>query len=233
MDTVSNGIWWRIGITSVAVTAGMLLYLEMYWDQVFNYMEWEYNYESGPEEPVYHANDNTDCRAVVQDLYEKADYVWSMAQENSQHLLGYYNAVLELQEAHEFELVDNSQFQDWVFHDWSTEDGDKPDFTDYFNEYFVTADGATPVYLRDIDQVSEAMDALYKYRTEVGLESGWTTEADLGFLEDQDYSECSNNTQELVEIYLKFINEDGTDHTFEDQESMLESLTNWMDVFYS
>ena len=85
--------------------------------------------------------------------------------------------------------------------------------------------------MRTLDQMEDAMAALYDYRVSLGLEAMVVARRRLGALPPADFSMCTENTQSLGEVYYDY-QMDALDFTYENQKPMLDSLEAWIEETY-
>ena len=84
--------------------------------------------------------------------------------------------------------------------------------------------------MRTLDQMSDAIDALFRYRADAGLEAEAMARRRLSILwiDPEEYAMCSENTQALGDIYVQFMGDSG-DLRALNYAGMLNSLITWLE----
>ena len=71
-----------------------------------------------PPEPIFNSRDNEDCITVVEGYYESSVNSFEYTQRDNAKLEQSYNNILDRQRRYGVNLVNNSEFRDWVLSDW-------------------------------------------------------------------------------------------------------------------
>ena len=150
--------------------------------------------------------------------YKEADNAWSENQKNVAKLEESYQGILDRQQKYNIQLVGNEAFFEWTTSDFSTSwyaknnpDAEPPKLDNDMIHTFVEApNGSGMKRLKDIDDVDDAIRALYWFRENHGLEDSYYA-PEREYWKGKDVY-CSNQSYELNEIYSQYINQNAYDY---------------------
>ena len=94
---------------------------------------------------------------------------------------------------------------------------------------------SAPKLLRTIDQMEDAMRALYWYRVQLNLEHPVIfrrRQLDMLWIPDTEYSMCSTNTKKQAEVLTRMMSGGSIDGRVINFYPMLDLLPDWMDNTY-
>ena len=144
------------------------------------------------------------------------------------------------------ELVDNQDFLDWTVSDWELTwearknlEAKKPDPTEDYNmkyQFVSSPNGRGKQRLRTPEQVEQAIQSVYWFRTNHGMEDSIYSysiyEEDYAYPIYNDYSMCSFTTTRLVDIYSQYISTTRYDMRTLQFYPLMDRLAEWIFTFY-
>ena len=98
--------------------------------------------------------------------------------------------------------------------------------------YFLTTEDTAPLPFRDADELFSALEAVFWYRMEYGLEYAVLARRSIAYVDPSEYSMCSLDTQRLVENYLDVYYGYAGDTRVENYYPLFDDVVEWIDEFY-